>query len=178
MRSTTRSEASDSGMSSASTRSEAGVAGSATKGAGPRGAASMDTSKPKSGAAQGGVSAHQRAALPRDPSGPVPHDPRIPFNLYRGPGNCQSDCGLELALEIPDIDGRGAAIGPVRRVAATGEHRGEPALLRRTLARGGGGEHGADLEEPDIGDVVRPVPLDQPDQTGEHAVAKVGIFRR
>ena len=125
----------------------------------------MATSNPKSGAAQGGVGL-ERTRLAHDPPPPVHHDPRGPFNLYRGLRNRQSNRRLEPAFQVPEIEGLVAGAGPVGRLAVSGEHRGEPLLFGGPLPRRRGGESGADLEEPHVGDMVGPVPLHQSHQPG------------
>ncbi len=150
----------------------------ARTGAGRRGAASTSSSKPKSGAAQGGASAGERAALANHPARAVPDHPGLSFNLHFGPRNRQSDGGLEPALEIPDVELALARPGPVLGLAPASEDRGHPPLLARPLARGAGHEGGADLEEADVGHAVGPVGLDQADQPGQEPAPEPGVVGR
>ena len=66
----------------------------------------------------------------------------------------------------------------MRRLPPAGQHRRDPALLTRPLARRAGGERGADLEQPDVGHAVGPVGLHQPHQAGEQPAAEPGLVGR
>jgi hypothetical protein len=69
--------------------------------------------------------------------------------------------------EIPQVDAAFTGTGPVRRLAATGEHSSHMTLFPGTLAGGRSSEHSTDLEQPYISDVVAPIALYQLHQAGQ-----------
>ena len=111
----------------------------------------------------------RRERTPRPTTCPVPSRTiqPFPFNLYCSPRNRQSNCGLEPALEVPLSKGS----FPVPLQCGGRDARSSPrpvgALRRAASPARAAAERDADLEEPNVGDVIRPVPLDQPYQPGQ-----------